>query len=179
MVKDPAGHFVEIVQPELLPTTQAPATANVVAVRVALTVKSVAESVRLYGDALGLKVLSAPKSDVAAGAYAAYGVNAAPVAVAQVQVPTSGLVIDLVEFADAQLHDVRGRIQDPGSTRMQLRVSDIDAAVAALKQVGGEVVSTGGAPLDLPAGNGTLKVAIVRDPNNLFIVLIQAPPPAA
>jgi hypothetical protein len=28
----------------------------------------------------------------------------------------------------------------------------------------------------LPAGNATLEVAIVRDPNNLFVVLIEAPP---
>jgi hypothetical protein len=29
---------------------------------------------------------------------------------------------------------------------------------------------------DLPAGNTTLKVGIVRHPDGLFIVLIQAPP---
>jgi hypothetical protein len=33
-------------------------------------------------------------------------------------------------------------------------------------------------PFDLPAGNPALKVAIVRDPNNLFVVLSEAPPPA-
>jgi hypothetical protein len=34
----------------------------------------------------------------------------------------------------------------------------------------------GGQPVALPAGNSTLRVAIVRDPNDLFVVLIQAPP---
>jgi hypothetical protein len=30
----------------------------------------------------------------------------------------------------------------------------------------------------LPAGANTLKVGIVRDPDNLFLVLIHTPPPA-
>src|SRR5438552_12285133 len=53
VVKDPDGHFVEIVQPDEPPKTEAPATANVVDVRVRLTVDDVEKSVRLYHDALG------------------------------------------------------------------------------------------------------------------------------
>ena len=55
-------------------------------------------------------------------------------------------------------------------------VSDIDTAVAGLTQAGGTFMSTGGVPFDLPAGNRTLKVGIVRDPDGLFVVLIQGPP---
>mgnify|MGYP003351504492 CR=1 FL=1 len=54
---------------------------------------------------------------------------------------------------------------------------DVDA-VAALTKAGGTFVSTGGKPLDLPTANATLKVGIVRDPDGLFLVLIQSPPPA-
>ncbi|HEY9183648.1 MAG TPA: hypothetical protein VIQ99_10635, partial [Gammaproteobacteria bacterium] len=67
-------------------------------------------------------------------------------------------------------------ISDPGETRIQLRVANIDAAAAAIVQAGGTFVSTGGRPLDLPAGESTLKVGMVRDPDGLFLVLIQAPP---
>ena len=67
-------------------------------------------------------------------------------------------------------------IGDPGATRIQLRVADIDAAAAALVEVGGTFVSTGGKPLDLPAGNRSLKVGVVRDPDGLFVVLIDTPP---
>jgi hypothetical protein len=56
-----------------------------------------------------------------------------------------------------------------------LRVADIDAAVTALGKAGGAFISTGGKPLDLPAGPNTLKVGIVRDPDNLFLVLIHTP----
>jgi hypothetical protein len=63
---------------------------------------------------------------------------------------------------------------------MQLQVRDVDATIAALKTAGGTVVSTGGVTVELPGrGGATTKVAIVRDPNNLFLVLLQAAAPAA
>jgi hypothetical protein len=35
-------------------------------------------------------------------------------------------------------------------------------------------------PVQLPAGRGgTIKAAVVRDPDNLFLVLIEQAPPAA
>ena len=60
---------------------------------------------------------------------------------------------------------------------MQLRVRDVDAAIAAFERFGGTVVSTGGKPLELPIPKGSIKVAIVREPDNLFVVLIESPPP--
>ena len=90
-------------------------------------------------------------------------------------VPTSGLGIEFIEFKGAH-PPAKPADLAPGSTRMQLRVADIDAAAAALTKAGGTFISTGGKPLDLPAGNATLKVGIVRDPDDLFVVLIQAPP---
>jgi catechol 2,3-dioxygenase-like lactoylglutathione lyase family enzyme len=178
VVKDPAGHFVEIMQTQTLPATSAPASANVIDVTVSLTVADVETSVRLYGQVLGMKVVVPPGPPPAtAGQVTAVFDNAAlPVSIAGLQILTSGIKIQLVEFAGARA--VAGRIQDFGSTRMQIRVNDIEEAIAAFKRFGGEVVSTGGVALDLPAGNGVLKVAIVRDPNNLFVVLIQAPPAA-
>jgi catechol 2,3-dioxygenase-like lactoylglutathione lyase family enzyme len=177
-VEDPAGHFVEIMQPETLSPTSAPASANVIDVTVSLTVADVETSVRLYGEVLGMKVIVPPGPPPATtGPMTAVFDNAElPVSIAGLQIPTSGIKIELVEFAGAKT--VAGRIQDFGSTRMQIRVNDIEEAIAAFNRFGGEVISTGGVPLDLPAGNGVLKVAIVRDPNNLFVVLIQAPPAA-
>jgi hypothetical protein len=98
--------------------------------------------------------------------------------VSSLQVPTSGLIVELVDFKGVDRRTVRGSIQDPGSTRIQLQVRDVDAAIAALTRAGGVVVSSGGSSLDLPGrGGATTKVAIVRDPNNLFLVLLQAVPP--
>jgi hypothetical protein len=98
--------------------------------------------------------------------------------VGQLQVPTSGLQFTLIDFKGVERKTKLAGIKDPGSTRIQLRVADIDAAVAVLGKAGGAFISTGGKPLDLPAGANTLRVGIVRDPDNLFVVLIHTPPPA-
>jgi catechol 2,3-dioxygenase-like lactoylglutathione lyase family enzyme len=177
VVKDPDGHFVEIAQPAQLPETQAPPTQNVVAMALRVTVSDVAKAMSLYGDALGLKVNRAPGEPSGdAAVLGALGVDGGRYRVGLLQVPTSGFELRFIEFSGVDQKTVQGRVQDPGSTRMQLRVRDIDAAIAAFERFGGVVVSTGGKPLDLPAGNNTLKVAIVRDPNNLFVVLIESPP---
>ena len=49
---------------------------------------------------------------------------------------------------------------------------DVDALLMRLKAAGVQVVTAGGAPLDF----GPLRIAVVRDPNNLFLELIQRPP---
>jgi catechol 2,3-dioxygenase-like lactoylglutathione lyase family enzyme len=180
VVQDPAGHFVELVQPETLTDAQAAATGNVVAVRVRFGVSDVESAVRLYRDALGLHEL-APVGEYGdnAAVLDALGLRAGEFRVGQLEVPTSGLQFTLIDFKGVERQTKLAGIEDPGSTRIQLRVTDIDAAVAGLAKAGGTFVSTGGKPLELPAGNATLKVGIVRDPDNLFLVLIQAPPPAA
>jgi hypothetical protein len=81
----------------------------------------------------------------------------------------------VIDFKGIDRKTVRGNIQDPGSTRIQLQVKDVDAAIETLKKRGGAVVSTGGTTVNLPGrGGATTKVAIVRDPDNLFLVLLQA-----
>jgi len=177
VVKDPDGHFVELSQPAELPSTTAPPSANVIGVRLRLAVADVETAVRLYRDELGLQA-RAPVGDFGdnPAVLDALGLEDGQYRVGLQSVPSSGLIYDFVDFKGVQRNDVRGRIQDFGSTRVQLRVRDIEAAIAAFERFGGEVVSTGGKPLALPAGNSTLRVAIVRDPNNLFVVLIETPP---
>src|SRR5215468_1761892 len=53
VVQDPAGHFVEMVQPEKLTEAQGAATGNVIDVRVRFTVRDVDSALKLYRDALG------------------------------------------------------------------------------------------------------------------------------
>jgi len=85
-------------------------------------------------------------------------------------VPASGVSKELLELKDGH------RPMSPGATQVQPGVADIDAAAAALVQAGGTFVSTGGKPVDLPAGDRTLKIGIVREADGLFVVLINAPP---
>lgn len=177
VVQDPAGHFVEIVEPQKLTEAQSAATTNVVGVRVRMTVNDVEASLKLYRDALGLHEL-APVGQFGGtpAVLDVLGLTAGQYRVAQLQVPTSGLQFTLIDFKGVDRQHKTAGIEDPGSTRIQLRVRDIDATVAAMTKAGGKFVSTGGKPLDLPAGPNTIKVGIVRDPDNLFVVLIEAPP---
>jgi catechol 2,3-dioxygenase-like lactoylglutathione lyase family enzyme len=175
VVKDPDGHFVEIVQADQPPETQAPATANVIGVRVRLTVADVDKALQLYRDALGVKARSVDAFKKDPDVNRMLGLNDGQYRVAMMEMPTTGLVFELIDFKGVDRKTVRGNIQDPGSTRMQLQVRDVDATIDALKRHGGAVVSTGGTTVDLPGrGGATTKVAIVRDPDNLFLVLLQA-----
>lgn len=176
MVQDPDGHFVEIVELGAAPPSDSATPPNVVEVRVRLTVADVDRAVRLYRDTLGMEPMAVSQfNDAVSGAL---GVPGSRYRFGMMRVPGSGLVFEVMEFAGLPRETVVGRVQDPGSTRIQLRVRDVDDTIAALAPLGGTVVSTGGQSLELPAGNRSLKVAIVREPDNLFLVLIETPPPA-
>jgi catechol 2,3-dioxygenase-like lactoylglutathione lyase family enzyme len=176
VVKDPDGHFVEIVQADEPPETQAPPTANVIAVRVRLTVDDVDKALALYRDTLGLKVRSVDEFKKDPDVNRMLGLDDGQYRVGMLEVPATGLIFEVIGFKGVDRKTVRGNIQDAGSTRIQLQVRDVDAAIDALKRHGGAVVSTGGTTVNLPGrGGATTKVAIVRDPDNLFLVLLQAP----
>jgi predicted enzyme related to lactoylglutathione lyase len=175
LAKDPDGHFVELIQPDPLPATSAANVANILGVRVRLTVDDVERTLRLYRDTLGLQQTALDSVATDRATPNVFGLTGARYRLAATQVPTSNLVVEFIEFAGIDRRSVRAAIQDPGSTRMQLQVRDVDAAIAALKSAGGAVVSTGGQTVGLPGrGGATTKVAIVREPSNLFLVLIQA-----
>ena len=179
IVKDPDGHFVELYQPDPLPETTAPATSNVIEVRVRLTVNDGDQAARLYRDALGLQVRTPGTFRKDQAVLDMMGLSGGEYRAANFTVPTTGLTFELIDFKGIERRAVRGNIQDPGSTRIQLQIRDVDAAIAALKQAGGAVVSSGGTTVELPGrGGATTKVAIVRDPDNLFLVLLQAAPAA-
>ena len=179
IVKDPDGHFVELYQPDPLPESAAPATANVIEVRVRLTVNDGDTAARLYRDTLGLQARTPGTFRKDRAVLDMMGLSGGEYRVTMFTVPTTGLTFELIDFKGLERRSVRGNIQDPGSTRIQLQVRDVDAVIAALKQAGGAVVSSGGTTVELPGrGGATTKVAIVRDPDNLFLVLLQAAPAA-
>ncbi len=175
VLRDPDGHFVEVAQLEPLPETAAPADANIIGVRVRLTVEDAAQTLKLY-QGLGLAGTMNMIAESNDGLMKMFGLKSGTqYRLASMDVPGSGLKLEFIEFKGVERKTIRANIQDPGSTRMQIQVRDVDATIAALKAAGGAVVSTGGATVDLPGrGGATTKVAIVRDPNNLFLVLIQA-----
>jgi len=178
VLKDPDGHFVEVAQLDPLPETTAPAEANVIGVRVRLTVEDAALAMKQYQD-LGLAGTMNLMPQSNEGLMKMFGLKAdAQYRLAAMDVPATGLKLEFIEFKGVDRKTVRANLQDPGSTRMQIQVRDVDATITALKAAGGVVQSTGGTTVELPGrGGATTKVAIVRDPNNLFLVLLQAAAP--
>ena len=81
-----------------------------------------------------------------------------------------------MEISGVDRRTVSGSIQDPGSTRMQLQVRDLDGAIHAVVRAGGSVISTDGKPVELPEGRSSVSVAMVRAPDDLFLVLIESRP---
>ena len=87
------------------------------------------------------------------------------------KVPGSDIGVELIEYKDIARKPLHGRVQDPGTAILQLRVRDVTALTARLKKAGVPVVTTGRVPVDVGTN---LKIAIVRDPNNLMLELLQS-----
>jgi catechol 2,3-dioxygenase-like lactoylglutathione lyase family enzyme len=172
IVVDRDGHYVELLQLSPLPDTNAPAESNIIGARVRLIVADTDRTARVYRDQLHFQPQigssgTMPLLDL-------MGLKGAEVRLTTAQVPGSALRLEFVEIKGVPLTAVHPRIQDPGATRLQIRVKDLDATIGKLKGAGSTVVTTGGAPVTLQGG---VRAAIMPDPDGLYFVLIQAPPP--
>jgi catechol 2,3-dioxygenase-like lactoylglutathione lyase family enzyme len=172
IVSDPDGHFVELLQPDPLPETTATPESNIIGARVRMTVADTDQTMHVYRDLLQFQ----PR----VGAFGAtplldlMGLKGAQLRMTNAQVPGSALGMEFVELKGVDRAPVHPRLQDPGATRLQVRVRDLDSTITRLKTSGATVVSTGGEPATLQGG---LRAAIMPDPNGLFLVLIHAQPP--
>jgi catechol 2,3-dioxygenase-like lactoylglutathione lyase family enzyme len=176
IVEDPDGHFVELAQLEPPPSTTVPASSNVFDIRFRITVGALEPAVQYYRDHLGIsgKPGAFAKST---GVMAMMGLpDTAEYRMSVTPIPGSTLIFELLELRGLEAATVRTRIQDPGAYRLQLNVDDIDATIAALGSVGSRVISTGGTPVSMTPGRPR-RVAVVPDPNGLFLVLQQGPLP--
>jgi len=177
VVKDPDGFFIELLQPDPLPETTAPATSNVIDARFGLTVEDTDKTMKLYRDVMGFQPRVAASFVGDKALMDLMATSGAQARVSTATVPGSRLEVEFVEFKGVDRKPIGARIQDPGATRLQLRVKDTDAAVKTLVSSGGTVITTGGngGPIDMQG----LRVALVRELNNLFLVtMAQGQQPA-
>ena len=147
IVKDPDGHFVELSQPAELPSTTAPAERErhrrAPAPRRRPTSKPPRASTATSSGSKRARAARRIRQQRGRAGRARFGER--PVSRrASRTCRRSGLMYDFVDFKGVERKNVQGRIQDFGSTRVQLRVRDVDAAIAVFERFGGEVVSTGG-----------------------------------
>jgi hypothetical protein len=87
----------------------------------------------------------------------------------QGQVTIGHSIVSFIQFVTADRNPLHTRPQDPGTSILQLNVRGLDALLPKLNAAGFTVVSTGGRPWEF---NGD-RLVLVRDPNNLFLELIE------
>ena len=166
-VQDADGFIVELAQPSTVPAT-APA-GNIIGGGFELTVDNLEKTAPFY-KLLGMEA-SAPAAfngdklmtNTAGTPGAQFRQSRAPI-------PGTSAVVTFIEFKDIDRKPLHTRTQDLVTAFLQLTVRDVDALLAKIKAAGGTVVSVGGEAVSLP---GIGKIAIVCDPNNLHLELIQ------
>jgi len=94
---------------------------------------------------------------------------------AMLKIPGADFALEMTEFTNMDVHPGKPRAYDPGAAVLILTVRDIDAALATAKKAGGEIATSGGAPLGIGAGNNT-RVVFVRDPDSYYVEFVQPTP---
>jgi catechol 2,3-dioxygenase-like lactoylglutathione lyase family enzyme len=179
IVQDPDGHFVELAQLDPMPGSTLPAASNVIGIRLRLTVADVDRALAYYRQVLGVSTAGPVRPFVRAPAVMdMMGLpQTGEYRLATIEMPGSSLLMELIEFKGlgSAATPMPSRVQDPGSFRLQLTFRDIDAALAGLRNAGSRVISTGGVPVRMTFGARPWQLAVVPDPNNLFLIVQQGP----
>lgn len=162
LIRDIDGRFIELRQ--LAATPAGPG--DILDMRLSITVNDMDETKKVYRNVLGFTVEGETTFTGEAAMRSLTGLAQAEVRRSRVQASGSMLWIEFVEFKGVGRTSLRMRIQDRGAARLQLRVQDTDAIVAAMKTAGFRVMSTDGVVQPIPPN---FKAALVADPNNFFL----------
>jgi catechol 2,3-dioxygenase-like lactoylglutathione lyase family enzyme len=177
-VRDPDDHYVELQQLDAPAQTTIAPLANVIGIGLRLTVADLDRALEFYRHVLGVVGTPSPFERDRARLSLAGLPPSAELRSATVSIPNTSHTLDLVEYrgAGAAKAAVPSRVQDPGSYRLQLTFKSIDAALSALSAEGLHTISTGGVPVRMSFGGRPWQLAIVPDPQNLFLIVQEAPP---
>ena len=165
LIRDIDGRFIELRQPPFASVSASSTPpGEIFDMGFRITVNDMNETRRVYRDVLGFNVEDETVSNMM---RTLTGIQTSQqILQSRMQAPGSTLWIELVEFKGVDRTPLRMRIQDRGAARLQLRVQDVDAAVAAMKAAGFKVMSAGGVAVPIPPN---LKGALVADPNYFFL----------
>jgi len=168
-LQDPDGFVVEVAQIVAKPGDPA---GDVLGGGFELAIADTDQSAKFYDEMLGFHMQRAPAFNDSKIMADTAGVPGASFRQSRSPIPGSKAGLTLIEFKGVERKPLTGRIQDPGTAILQLRVTNVAALVNKLKAAGVPVISTGGEPVAIRPG---VNIAIVRDPNNLYLELIEAP----
>jgi catechol 2,3-dioxygenase-like lactoylglutathione lyase family enzyme len=170
VVRDPDGFFVELVQPDPLPSTQVPATSNVIAGSFKHTVQDFAKTLHFYRDVLGFDPQPGASFKRDKTLADQLGVPAkAQFRITTTTVPGSSVHWEFIEFKNVDRKPFHLNTSDPGAPVFSLRVRDVDAALKAVQAGGGVIVSIAGQPVKVGPGRNIF----VRDPDGFLLELAQ------
>jgi catechol 2,3-dioxygenase-like lactoylglutathione lyase family enzyme len=135
-------------------------------------VRDMAEAVRFWRDALGLRVTFDDYHDPAAISDL-FGYTDPRVHSVVVSCPDN-TEIELVEFEDPRGSDSPRGAGDIGYFSLNFRVTGIDAVVARVKAAGYSLTSNGIVDQVLPDG-GVIRVAVIHGADDVIVILVQLP----
>jgi catechol 2,3-dioxygenase-like lactoylglutathione lyase family enzyme len=171
-LQDPDGFVIEVNQPNPVPRPSADLPGNVLGSAFEITIEDTEKTAAFYRDLLGFDVDAGTPFNGEKLMTDTAGTPGAKFRQSRLRVPGTAFSITAIEFKDIERKPHGTRLQDPGTAMLQLMVGDVDSLLKRLKAGGAAVVSVGGEAVTM----GTLRLAVVRDPNNLFLELIQRPP---
>jgi catechol 2,3-dioxygenase-like lactoylglutathione lyase family enzyme len=164
LIRDIDRRFIELRQPPSSSLDSTVPASDIFDMGLLITVNDMDETKRVYRDVLGFTVEDKTVSNMV---RTLTGIQTTQqILQSRMQAPGSMLWIELIEFKGVDRTPQHMKIQDRGAARLQLRVQDIDVAVAAMKGAGFKVNSAGGVAVPIPPN---LKGALVADPNNFFL----------
>ena len=146
---------------------QAPAARVVRPNAVIHSVADLDRSIAFYRDAVGLT--PDPSPDFPSGSSRELGVltraPGATLRAATLRVPGGDVRLTLVQFSGVDARPVHQRLQDPGSVKLVLRVKDMDAAFARVRDRVAAIYTEGGAPIRPEGPAAVNRAVIMRDPD--------------
>jgi catechol 2,3-dioxygenase-like lactoylglutathione lyase family enzyme len=172
-VQDPDGFIVELSQPVPAPPATAEAPGNVIGGGIEVTVEDAAKTAAFYREALGFQSTTPAPFNGDKLMTDTAGTPGAQFRQSRTPIPGTPVNMTFIEFKGIDRKPLHSRVQDPGTALLQLIVRDVDAVLPKLQAAGATMVSAGGEAVNV--GNN-MRIAIVRDPNNLFLELVQRKP---
>ncbi|HLQ76615.1 MAG TPA: VOC family protein [Terriglobia bacterium] len=165
-VQDPDGFVVELNGA----AANATGAGNVVSTGFEVAVDSTEKTVAFYRDLLGFNLNATVAFNPDKVMNETAGAPGASFRQSRAPIPGTMLSMTFIEFKDIERRPLRTRVQDPGTAILQLNVKDLDALLKTLKAAGYSAISPDGQAVTIGAAS---RLAIVRDPNNLYLELIQ------
>jgi len=168
-IASPGMHLVELLQPDPVPPSTAPAGVNTIGGWVRVSVADLDKTLALYRDEFGLAFrISAPSDAEFGGVFASGGSGRPRLRLGSTTLPGTNVTLEFLEVTGVDRSPLNARIQDPGAARIQLTVSNLETTLQTLRAAGpSTVASAGGRIITHPR----YRVVVASDLNGLYLVL--------